>query len=198
MSDTLSGIDNGTVQYAFSKTGSLIPTNWLPVTGLFLDQGCTIPAPNGTTGIVYALIENVAFNQDSGTQNTIRFQCVDRANNLGTQSSAMVVPIDTIAPNDFTFISPLSWVQTQTPTVEFSVYAGDFGTSGLDLSQIYYAYSTSGSSTPSNWNEVSTIYTNIGCTVPATNGYAEHLYSNTQCSIQYGFGNPRYNPSIRA
>jgi len=89
------GVDVSSVQYAYSTTGSSTPTNWMAVDGVYEDAACTDPAEDGDTGWLYVVINSVPFNQESDTQNTIRFRASDTTKNLGIQSNAIVIRIDT-------------------------------------------------------------------------------------------------------
>ncbi|NVM31326.1 MAG: hypothetical protein HWN65_20980 [Candidatus Helarchaeota archaeon] len=87
------GINLSSIQYAYSITGSLTPTNWAPVDGVYWDAACTIPASDGATGTLYLKVNAVPFHQFSLTNNTIRFRASDIANNQGIQSIATIIPI---------------------------------------------------------------------------------------------------------
>ncbi|MHA1269337.1 MAG: hypothetical protein ACTSPY_06070 [Candidatus Helarchaeota archaeon] len=93
------GINTSSVQYAYSTTGSLYPDNWTPVNGVYEDSNCTDPAEDGDTGWLYAKVVNVPFNQDSESNNTIRFRATDLTSNRGTQSNASIIKIDSNSPN---------------------------------------------------------------------------------------------------
>ncbi len=172
-----SGLNVSSVEYSYSTTGSAVPTNWAAVTGVYLNSGCTILATNGVTGTVYAEIIALNFGQDSGTLNTVRISVLDLAENNGTQISASIIQIDTIAPMSFTLYSPTTWINIQSPNVIISFNAGSAGTSGLNVSSVEFAYSTTGSATPTNWAAVTGVYTNSGCTIIATNGATGTLYA---------------------
>ena len=101
-----SGLNVSTVQYAYSTTGTATPTNWVAVSGVYTNNGCTIPATNGATGALYAEIVGLNFGQDSGTLNTIRVSAVDIAGNNGTQASAFAIEIDTIVLHFLPHIRP--------------------------------------------------------------------------------------------
>ncbi len=88
------GINLSSAQYAYSTTGSLTPTNWVPVDGVYLDSSCQILASDGVTGLLYLKVNAVPFNQYSTTDNTIRFRVSDIANNQVTQSTAAIVPTE--------------------------------------------------------------------------------------------------------
>lgn len=93
-----SGINVTAVQYAYSTIGSLMPTNWAPVNGIYRDLDCLTPANNGVTGWFYARVTAVPFKQNSETLNTIRFRAADMAGTLGTQSAATIILIDNTFP----------------------------------------------------------------------------------------------------
>jgi len=93
-STSLSGVDNLTVQYAYDTNGNLAPTNWAPVDGVYEDAACMNPAESGATGVLYARILAVPFNQDSAVNNTIRFRANDTVGNRGTQATATTIQVD--------------------------------------------------------------------------------------------------------
>ncbi len=167
-----SGLNNGSVEYAYSITGSATPSNWAPVTGVFTDSGCTIPAVNGTFGVVYVEIPTISF-VESGTANYVRISALDIAGNNGTQ--AYLIKTDVTAPNTFTLYSPTSYVNSLTPTIIISVNAGASGTSGINNSSALFAYSTAGNTNPGNWAAVIGVYTTAACTTLAPNGTTVHF-----------------------
>ncbi|NVM31327.1 MAG: hypothetical protein HWN65_20985 [Candidatus Helarchaeota archaeon] len=109
------GINLSSVQYAYSTTGSLTPTNWEPVDGVYLDAACTIPANDGATGKLYLKVSAVPFNQFALRRNTIRFRASDMANNYGVQSTAFIIR----TANPITFIILLIII-----VIGISTYAG--------------------------------------------------------------------------
>ncbi|MFX1293372.1 MAG: hypothetical protein ACFFD2_00740 [Promethearchaeota archaeon] len=90
---TGAGINLSSVKYAFSTNGFLFPTNWAPVDGIFLDKNCTIPASDGSNGILYFKVNAATFNKFSKTKNTIRFRASDIVGNQGIQPTASVILI---------------------------------------------------------------------------------------------------------
>ncbi len=52
----LSGVDVSTVNYSYSLTGNLTPTNWNLATEVFTDQGCNTHASDGNNGWIYVQI----------------------------------------------------------------------------------------------------------------------------------------------
>jgi len=94
------GINTSSVQFAFSTNGSLNPTNWINVNDVFIDSDCTIKATDGDTGILYAKIDAVPFNQFSLTSNTIRLRASDLIGNLETQPLATIIPTINYPPPD--------------------------------------------------------------------------------------------------
>lgn len=100
--ETISGLDNASVQYAFSIRGSPTPTNWAPVEGVYNDPTCTDPVKEGKRGCFYAKVRAVPFDQDSDTLNTIRFRAKDSLGNLGTQNIAFTISIRSsiVVPSD--------------------------------------------------------------------------------------------------
>ena len=90
----VSGVNVSTVEFAYSTTGLTTPTNWAPVNGTYKDAACSIPAADGDTGWFYARVLSVPFNQESVSQNTIRFRATDIKNQNGTQETAFIIPID--------------------------------------------------------------------------------------------------------
>jgi hypothetical protein len=169
----LSGVDRSSVQYAYSTSGALTPTNWVAVDEIYEDSGCIDPAEDGDTGWLYTKVDAVPFNQESGTLNTIRFRANDTAGNDGIQATATTILISSNAPAHFNITSPIDWVTNQTPTV---IATFNISAAGLDRSTVQYAYSTSGDLTPTNWAAVDEIYEDIGCTDPAEDGDTGWLY----------------------
>ncbi|MHA1680807.1 MAG: hypothetical protein ACTSUE_07355 [Promethearchaeota archaeon] len=169
-----SGVDVSLVEFAYSTTGSLTPTNWATVDGVYTDAGCTTPAGDGVTGSLYALITNVPFNQDSGSLNTARLRATNMAGTTGTQSAASNVQIDSTAPDSISVYSPGGWVTDQTPDVIFQFSTA---TSGVDVSTVQWAFSTTGSTTPTNWATVGGVYTDAGCTTTASDGDTGTLFA---------------------
>ena len=90
--------------------------------------------------------------------NTIRLSAIDIAGNNGTQVNAFVIEIDTLSPSNFTLYFPTTYVNTQTPTVIISVFAGDIGTSGINNMSAQSAYSIDGNSTPTNWAPITGVF----------------------------------------
>ena len=99
-------------------------------------------ASDGATGTLYAKVTAVSFDQDSASQNTIRFKAADMVGNTGTQASATAIKVDTTPPNSFSIYSPTGPVVSLTPTVivQFTV-----DLSGLNVSTVQFAFSSSGS-----------------------------------------------------
>ncbi|MHA1309483.1 MAG: hypothetical protein ACTSQO_01025 [Candidatus Helarchaeota archaeon] len=85
------GINISSIQFAYSNDGSITPTNWMNVDGVYLDEACTIEATNGATGEIYAKIEHVPFAYFSLTRNTIRFKASDISGNTQVQSVAVTI-----------------------------------------------------------------------------------------------------------
>ncbi len=164
------------MKYAYSTTGSVVPTNWATVTGVYTNSGCTIPASNGSTGTLYAEIIALNFGQDSGTQNTVRLSTSDMAGNNGTQTSAFIIEIDTISPSSFVLYSPTSYTNSPAPTVIISVNAGAAGTSGINNQIAQFAYDTNANIDPTNWAPVNGVYNDPACTSPAANGTTGTVY----------------------
>ncbi len=173
-SEYVSGIDVSTVQYAYSTSGSITPSNWAVVDGIYEDPACTDPAEDGDMGMLYARVLAVPFGQDSKTMNTIRFRASDMVGNAGEQGAATVIRIDSTAPGAFSIFSPTDWVNDQSPTVicQFSTV-----TSGVDVSSVQYAYSTSGDSAPTNWATVDGVYEDAACTNIAEDNDTGILYA---------------------
>jgi len=170
----LSGVDVSTVQYAYSVDGNLYPNNWAAVTGVYYDEECTNSAYDGRTGWIYVKVENVQFNKDSGTDNTIRFSASDMVSNQGTQATASVIQIDSTKPGAFSLYSPTNLVGNQTPTVIAKFFTA---TSGVNISTVEYAYSTSGESAPINWAPVDGVFRDTSCTTTANDGDTDWLYA---------------------
>ena len=68
-----------------------------------------------------------------------------------------IIQYDNTAPGSFALYSPTGYVNVQDPTVimQFSMT----GPLGINPSGVNYAFTTNGSSTPTNWQEVSGVYT---------------------------------------
>ena len=131
-------VSNTTVSYAYSTNGSATPTNWGAVSGMYLDAACTIPTTLGGLGQpFYVKVNAVPFNQDNAVNNTIWFRAYVNGYYNYTMPEAIVIQIDS-----FVIQSPLSWVNTQTPTVITSFAMNSGG--GLLTSLVQYAYSTTG------------------------------------------------------
>ena len=170
----VSGVNVSRVQFAYSTNGSLNPTNWAAVDGVYRDINCTTSATDGDTGILYARVLAVPFNQDSGTSNTIRFRATDMVGNLGSQPTATAIQIDSTPPDSFSIVSPAGWTADKTPTVTCQFYTG---LSGVNISTVQYAYSIIWETTPTNWAAVDGVYLNATCTTPASNGATGWLYA---------------------
>ncbi|NVM31309.1 MAG: hypothetical protein HWN65_20895 [Candidatus Helarchaeota archaeon] len=95
------GINLSSAQHAYSTNGSLTPTNWILVDGVFLDSACLIPASDGATGYLYLKVNAVPFNQYSLTNNTIRFRVSDIAGNSETQLTAAIIQTAEEEPSNF-------------------------------------------------------------------------------------------------
>ncbi len=93
------GINLSSVQYAYSTNGSLAPTNWVFVDGIFIDAECSIPAGNGATGVLYIKVDTVPFNKYSLTDNTIRFRATDLANNEVISETKIIEIPETTEPS---------------------------------------------------------------------------------------------------
>ena len=171
------GVDPTTVQYAFSLTGSQTPSVWLNVDGVYLNAACTVPAYSGAIGVIYAEVDQVPFNQDSSgnvNRNTIRFRAANTLGTLTTQANAAAIDINTSSPTSLTVVSPTGWVSSQQPNVITSFSAS---LSGVNTSAVYFAYSTTGSSTPTNWANVTGVYTDASCQNLAADGATGTLYA---------------------
>jgi hypothetical protein len=163
----ISGINVSSVEFAYATDGNLTPTNWIPVDGVFRNQACTNPAIDGDDGYFYAKVDAVPFNQDSETENTIRFRARDLAGLLGNQSSAFIIKIDTREPRFFMIDEPTDWVANQTPRVGF---AFNEIIDGLNVSTVEYAYSTDGNQSWSSWISVDGVFNDSGYSIPASDG----------------------------
>ena len=171
------------MEYVFAIDGSSTPNSgWAAVTGVYTDVGCTSSASDGAIGVLYAQISGVAFNQDSGTLNTIRIRVSEMASNQGIQANAFVIKIDSTAPSNFTLYSPTTWTSDLTPTVILS-FTADL--SGVDISTVQYAHSNVGSLIPTNWASVSGVYTDAGCTIAAVDGSTGTLYAKIEAVPDY-------------
>ena len=171
--DASSGANVTTVKYAYSNSGNLLPTNWASVSGVYMDINCTVSAASGYTGNCYAKINSVTFTQ--GTQNAIRLQVYDVAGNMANQTPSSIIQYDNTAPGSFALYSPTGYVNVQDPTVimQFSMT----GPSGINPSGVNYAFTTNGSSTPTNWQEVSGVYTDVNCINVAQMGQNGKFYA---------------------
>lgn len=168
-----SGVNISTVEYAYSTSGESAPTNWAPVDGVFRDYSCITSANNGDTGLLYAKVNDVPFNHDSQSLNTIRFRATDIAGNPSPEGTTVIIQVDTTGPILFSVYSPVNEVDDQTPTVIIKFFISE---SGIDVSTVEYAYSTSGESTPTNWMLVDGVYTNAECTNLAIDGTTGWLF----------------------
>ena len=137
------------------------------------DINCTVSAASGYTGNCYAKINSVTFTQ--GTQNAIRLQVYDVAGNMANQTPSSIIQYDNTAPGSFALYSPTGYVNVQDPTVimQFSMT----GPSGINPSGVNYAFTTNGSSTPTNWQEVSGVYTDVNCINVAQMGQNGTFYA---------------------
>ena len=127
------GIDVASVKYAYSRFGSTEPTSFLNVDGVYTDPACTSPASNGIIGHLYARVLAVPFNQDSETENTIRFCASDFIPDLGVQDIAFTIKVDSsvLPPIDILTL-PFDWTCNNNFTVSW--------TNPLDVTYIYGAY----------------------------------------------------------
>jgi hypothetical protein len=173
-STATSGIALTSVEFAFSVTGSLTPVNWADVDGVYTDMECTISAMNGDTGVLFARVNTVLFNQDSAELNTICFRATDIAGNQYPGDDIFTIKVDISPPGSFSVYSPTNQVDDLTPMVIFQFLVE---ASGVDISSVMYAYSTTGELTPDNWNPVDGVYQDVECTIPASNGTTGWLYA---------------------
>jgi len=87
--DTASGLDVSTAYYKYSTNGGSTWNGWISAT-------CT--GSDGTTDYQTITASNVPFNQDSETQNKIKFKISDMAGNT-VESSVYTVKIDATPPS---------------------------------------------------------------------------------------------------
>ena len=83
------------------------------------------------------------------------------------QHNASLILIDSTGPESFQLCSPTNWTNSQTPSV---IANCTLNLLGINASMVQYAYSTNGSTSPSNWSLVSGIYSDLACTHAATTG----------------------------
>jgi hypothetical protein len=152
--ESMSGINISTVQYAYSKSGSSTPENWAAVNGVYNDAACTDLAVDGDIGWLYAKVDAVPFNQDSGTQNRIRFRAMDMTDNLGTQTTATIIQIDRQieAPSGLA-VSPSGWSNINSFNLTW--------TNPSDLSGIIGAYYKLDAPPSSNFDGIYTAGTDL-------------------------------------
>ena len=138
-SDALSGLATGSAQYQYSTDGGATWSDW---------AAAAVTGTDGATDLQALTAAAVPFNHDSLTQNMIRFQIADLAGNVGT-SGNYTVEIDTLAPGNWTGVSPSGWYNaSKTPTV--TVQASD-ALAGLNGSSAQYQFSTNGGTGWSAW-----------------------------------------------
>jgi hypothetical protein len=86
--------------------------------------------------------------------------------------------MDSAPPMDFSILSMLTWYKWQTPSLICQFYEQASGGSGIDVSTVQFAYSTTGNPAPMNWAQVDAgVWTNPGCTNPASDGATGWLYA---------------------
>jgi len=136
--DITAGLDVGGALYKYSINGGSTWSSWI-------SASCT--GSDGTTSYQTITAGSVPFNQDSGTQNKIKFKITDIAGNAG-YSSAYTVKIDATDPGNWQNFAPTDWVTDQTP--DCTIEVKDI-TAGLDVSTALYKYSINGGSTWSSW-----------------------------------------------
>jgi hypothetical protein len=137
--DTGAGLDTATAYYQYSTDGGSTWSDWI---------SASVSGSDGSTNVETITAVAVPFDQDSGDQNQIQFEINDVLGNTGT-SGTYTIQIDTDAPGSWAGISPSGWYTTnQAPTVTISVQ--DM-TSGLDVSEAEYSFSTDGGRTWSGW-----------------------------------------------
>ncbi len=169
-----SGVDVSTVQYAYSTSGSLTPTNWAAVDGVYEGSACTAIAEDNDTGTLYACIMAVPFGQSSDILNTIRFRANDMVGNIGVQTTATIIRVDTSPVDAFELYSPKDTITDPTPTIIID-FTCDI--SGINISSVEYAYSITGNLIPTNWAKVDGVYTDSSCTKVAVDGTSGILYA---------------------
>ncbi|NVM55244.1 MAG: Ig-like domain-containing protein, partial [Candidatus Helarchaeota archaeon] len=80
---------------------------------------------------------------------------------------------DNTPPYGFTISNPSESVADTAPEV---ICQFQLSTAGINLSSVQYAYSTTGSPTPTNWAPVDGVYLDAACTIPAGEGATGVLY----------------------
>ncbi len=86
--DDLSGLNVGSGQYAYSTNGGVSFSPW---------QSAATTGANGATDPQTLSVASVPFNQDSATQNRLKYRINDMSGNVGS-SDVYTVPIDTLPP----------------------------------------------------------------------------------------------------
>ena len=86
--DSQSGLNVATAQYAYSTNGGATYSAWLPATAT---------GSSGSTVTQTVSVAAVPFNQDSATQNKVKFRISDMAGNQ-SESPVYTVQIDTLPP----------------------------------------------------------------------------------------------------
>ncbi|MFZ5919184.1 MAG: RHS repeat-associated core domain-containing protein [Chloroflexota bacterium] len=133
----LAGLAAGTATCQYSTNGGSSWTTCPNLTATFDD---------GSTSVETIEAPAVPFNQDSETDNVVRFSVEDRAGRSNTFTH--IVKVNTDAPGGWSDLNPTGWIADQTPTL--SVQVRDEAP-GLDVGSAVCEYTTDGWS---SWNTV--------------------------------------------
>ena len=170
-SDATAGLGVGTASYQFSTDGGATWSDWIPA---------DVTGADGATDALTIRAVEVAFNQDSGSLNMIRFRISDMAGNVGTSVDS-IIKIDSTAPAGWTGVSPSGWFnQSRTPTVTL---LGSDATSGLQVSSAQYQFTNDGGASWSAWK---------AATVTGTDG-TTGAQTLTAASVQFNLDSANLN-----
>lgn len=122
--DGLAGLNVASGQYAYSTNGGASFSAWLPA---------AVSGSNGTTSTQTVSVASVPFNQDSATQNRLKFRVNDMSSNIG-ESSVYTVSIDSRPPTS-TITSPAPGTNTAQGVITVTGTVTD-AVSGVQLVEV--------------------------------------------------------------
>ncbi|MDP8231020.1 MAG: LamG-like jellyroll fold domain-containing protein [Candidatus Gorgyraea atricola] len=200
--DTSSGLDVSEAKYQYSTNGG---SSWNET---WLSASCG--GSDATTAFQTITASSVSFNQNSGTQNKIKFQMKDMEENTG-ESSAYNVQTDTAAPSagptvkctNYLSLNTNQWQNTiSTPSFKWDgtdgSSTGSDSLSGVNTSDYDWYFGTSSSESPDNFNVSTSVGPMSAVGNPSTNYLRITTYDNvgnsygpyTRFTFKYDTTNP--------
>jgi hypothetical protein len=163
-----SGIDKPNARYYHSENGGSSWSSALSVTGVGTACGLN-DAADGTTATVYVTVNGVPFNQDSDTQNQVKFDVLSKSN-VVRQSTAATIKVDSIAPGVPASLTatPSGWTNVNSFSINWNNPADLSGIAGG-----YYKLSAPTGNGDGTWSTSKPI---SGVTVPGEGTYTLYLY----------------------